>query len=65
MHATAEPFRGFTGREVGAAKLLVTLDQIEGRVTPNWVRDIADVNPIRQTLLGPRPSPEPILPRRR
>ena len=47
MHATAEALRGFTGREVGAAKLLVTLDHIEGRVTPKWVRDIADATPIR------------------
>ena len=46
MHATAEP-RGFTGREVGAAKLLVTLNHIEGRVTPKWVRDIDDATPIR------------------
>lgn len=47
MHATAEPLRGFTGREVGAAKLLVTLDRIEGQVTPKWVRDIADAQPSR------------------
>ena len=47
MHATAEPLRGFTGREVGAAKLLVTLDHIEGRVTPKWVHAIAGATPIR------------------
>ena len=53
MHATAQPLRGFTGREIGAAKLLVTLDRIEGQVTPKWVRDIADAQPSR-----PPASPE-------
>jgi len=40
--STAESTRVITGREIGAAKLLVTLDRIEGQVSPKWVRDIAD-----------------------
>lgn len=64
MHATAEPLRGITGREVGAAKLLVTLDHIEGQVTPEVGSRHRQPNPLG-TLLGPTPSPEPNLSRRR
>lgn len=46
MTATAAP-RTVTGREVGAAKLLVTLDRIEGQITPKWVRDIADAKSVQ------------------
>ena len=40
--STVESTRAITGREIGAAKLLVTLDRIEGQVTPGWVRQIAE-----------------------
>lgn len=52
MTATAAP-RTVTGREVSAAKLLVTLDRIEGQVTPKWVRDIADAKSV-QPASAPR-----------
>ncbi len=45
MTATAAP-PTMTGREVGAAKLLVRLDRIEGQVTP-VVRDIADAKSVQ------------------
>lgn len=45
--STVESTRAVTGREIGAAKLLVTLDRIEGQVTPKWVRDIADAKSAR------------------
>lgn len=45
--STAESTQVITGREIGAAKLLVTLDRIEGQVTPKWVRDIADTKSVQ------------------
>lgn len=51
--STVESTRAITGREIGAAKLLVTLDRIEGQVTPKWVRDIADTKAAR-TATAPR-----------
>ena len=49
MTSTREPIQAITGREVGAAQLLLTLDRIEGQVTPQWVRDIAGTGPARTT----------------
>lgn len=48
--STTESTRTVTGREIGAAKLLVTLDRIEGQTTPKWVRDIADAKSIRPAV---------------
>ncbi len=53
--STAESTRVITGREIGAAKLLVTLDRIEGQVTPKWVRDIADTKSV-QPAVAPKPN---------
>ena len=43
MTTTAETAHVITDREIGAAELQVTLDQLEGRTTPEWVRDLANV----------------------
>ncbi len=48
--STTESTRAVTGREIGAAKLLVTLDRIEGQTTPKWVRDIADAKSIKPAV---------------
>ena len=48
--STVESTRAVTGREIGAAKLLVTLDRIEGQVTPKWVRDIADAKSVKPVV---------------
>ncbi len=55
--STVESPRAITGREIGAAKLLVTLDRIEGQVTPKWVRDIADARSARPAT-APKPLPD-------
>lgn len=52
--STVESTRAITGREIGAAKLLVTLDRIEGQVTPKWVRDIAEAKSARSVAAAPR-----------
>ncbi len=40
MTATAST-RPITGREIGAAQLRVTLDEIRGDETPQWIKDLA------------------------
>ncbi len=40
MTTTAETAHVITDREIGAAELQVTLDQLEGRTTPEWIREI-------------------------
>ena len=56
--STVEKTRAITGREIGAANLLLTLDRIEGQVTPKWVRDIAGARPAR-----PAADPKTALPK--
>ena len=56
MTATVDQHRVITDREIGAAELQVTLDQIEGRTTPQWVRDLAKVRLTRAPVAIPRPA---------
>jgi uncharacterized damage-inducible protein DinB len=56
MTTIAETARVITDREIGAAELQVTLDQLEGRTTPAWIRDLAKVRLTRAQLLIPRPE---------
>ena len=56
MTTTAETAHVITDREIGAAELQVTLDQLEGRTTPEWIRDLAKVRLTRAQVLIPRPA---------
>ncbi len=56
MTTTAETAHVITDREIGAAELQVTLDQLEGRTTPAWIRELAKVRLTRAQLLIPRPA---------
>ncbi len=56
MTTSVEHARVITDREIGAAELQVTLDQIEGRTTPQWVRDLANVRLSPTPGAVPRPA---------
>lgn len=56
MATTAAAAQVITDREIGAAELQVTLDQLEGRPTPKWVRDLANVRLQRTPIAVPRPA---------
>ena len=64
MTTTVDQAHVITDREIGAAELQVTLDQIEGRTTPQWVRDLANVRLTRAPLPIPARWPNRLHPAR-